>query len=80
MEIQRPRKMELLYTPKSELSKLMRENSITADEVVFLFQSNKLSAFDIRINAPNICDRLLDAMLRRSGQVQKELETASITA
>ena len=79
MEIQRPRKMELLYTPKSELSRLMRENSVTAEEIVFLFHSNKLSAFDIRMNAPSICDRLLDAMLKHSAQGQKELETASIT-
>lgn len=66
MELERPRRMELLYTPKHELAKMMRENSLTAEEVVFLFASNKLSVLDIRVNAPAICDRLLGRFLKQS--------------
>lgn len=66
MELERPRKMELLHTPKSELLRLMRENSLTVDEVVFLFGSNKLAAADIRMNAPTICDKLLTIFLRQA--------------
>jgi hypothetical protein len=66
MELERPRKMELLHTPKSEVLKLMRENSLTVDEVVFLFGSNKLATADIRMNAPTICDKLLTMFLRQT--------------
>jgi hypothetical protein len=64
MELERPRKMELLHTPKSELTKMMRENSLNVNEAIFLFASNKLSAADIRMNAPAICDKLLNMYLR----------------
>ena len=42
MEWPRPRKMELLHTPKLDLLRMMRENSLTVDDVIFLFKSNKL--------------------------------------
>lgn len=81
MELERPRRMELLHTPKSELAKMMRENSVTADEIVFLFYSNKLSTFDIRMNAPNICDKLLNMFLKQSQPEKNEMtQTAPITA
>ena len=70
MELERPRKMELLHTPKSELARLMKENSLSIDEIVFLFASNKLSSIDIRTNAPIVCDKLLNTYLRRA--VEKE--------
>jgi hypothetical protein len=66
MELERPRKMELLHTPKSELLRLMRENSLTVDEVVFLFGSNKVTPADIRMNAPTICDKLLTMFLSQA--------------
>jgi hypothetical protein len=66
MELERPRKMELLHTPKSEVLRLLRENSLTVDEVVFLFSSNKLATADIRMNAPTICDKLLTMFLRQT--------------
>jgi len=65
MELERPRKMELLHTPKSELAKLMKENSLSVEDVIFLFESNKLSSADIRMNAPIVCDKLLNAYLRQ---------------
>jgi len=65
MELERPRKMELLHTPKSEVLKLLNENSLTVDEVVFLLESNKLATADIRLNAPTICDKLLTMFLRQ---------------
>jgi hypothetical protein len=68
MELERPRKMELLHTPKLEVLKLMRENSLTVDEVVFLFGSNKLATADIRMNAPTICDKLLMIFLRQTNE------------
>ena len=68
MEVDRSRKMELLHTPKSELLKLMRENSVSSDEVIFLFVSNKLAAGDIRMNSPTTCDKLLTMYLRQSGK------------
>ena len=81
MELERPRKMELLHTPKLELAKMMRENAVTAEEVVFLFYSNKLTAFDIRINAPAICDRLLGTFLKQSQAPRAEVtQVASILA
>jgi hypothetical protein len=66
MELERPRKMELLHTPKSDLLRLMRENSLTDDEVVFLYGSNKVATADIRMNAPTICDKLLTMFLRKA--------------
>jgi hypothetical protein len=41
----------------------MRENSLTVDEVVFLYGSNKVATADIRMNAPTICDKLLKMFL-----------------
>ena len=70
--------MELLYTPKSELARLMRENSVTAEEIVFLFYANKLTTFDIRMNAPAICDRLLATLLKQSqDQTSGKIEAAA---
>src|SRR5438876_12336649 len=66
MELERPRKMELLHTPKSELQRVMRENSLTVDEVVFLFGSNKVATAHIRMNAPTIRDKLLTMFFRRA--------------
>lgn len=66
MELERPRRMELLHTPKSELARMMRENAVTVEEVVFLFYSNKLTTFDIRTNAPTICDKLLGMFLKQA--------------
>ena len=71
MELERPRKMELLHTPKSEIARQMKENSLTAEEVVFLFSSNKITALDIRTNAPSICDKLLNMFLRQISNAQK---------
>jgi hypothetical protein len=68
MELERPRKMELLHTPKSEVLKLMRENSLTVDEVVFLYGSNKVATADIRMNAPTICDKLLKMFLLQAAK------------
>jgi hypothetical protein len=65
MELARPRKMELLHTPKLDLLRMMRENSLTIDDVIFLFTSNKLAAGDIRMNSPTICDKLLVMFLRQ---------------
>jgi hypothetical protein len=64
MELTRPRKMELLHTPKLDLLRMMRENSLTVDDVIFLFASNKMAPADIRMNAPTICDKLLAMFLR----------------
>ena len=81
MEIERPRKMELLHTPKSDLSRMMRENAVTVEEVVFLFNSNKLNTFDIRMNAPGICDKLLNTFLKQAQPKMSEVQqVASITA
>lgn len=66
MELERPRKMELLHTPKSEALRFMREDSLTVDEVVFLYGSNKLTTADIRVNAPMICDKILASFLRQA--------------
>jgi hypothetical protein len=77
MELERPRKMELLHTPKSEVLRLMRENSVTMDEVVFLFGSNKVAAADIRMNAPTICDKMLAIFL---SQMAKRATVAPMTA
>jgi hypothetical protein len=66
MELTRPRKMELLHTPKLDLLRMMRENSLSVDDVIFLFASNKLASADIRMNAPSICDKLLTMFLRQA--------------
>ncbi|HEX7031680.1 MAG TPA: hypothetical protein VF172_01650 [Nitrososphaera sp.] len=76
MGLERTRKMELLHTPKFEVLRLLKENSLTIDEVVFLFDSNKLGTADIRINAPTICDKLLAMFLR---QTVKQQAAASVT-
>jgi hypothetical protein len=65
MELTRPRKMELLHTPKLDLLRMMREDSLTVDDVIFLFVSNKLVPADIRMNSPSICDKLLNMFLRQ---------------
>ena len=77
MELERPRKMELLHTPKTELVRLMRENTLTVDEVVFLFGSNKLAVADIRMNAPSICDKLLNVFLHQNTAVAVKNEKAA---
>jgi len=74
MELERPRKMELLHTPKFEVLRLLREYSLTIDEVVFLLGANKLGVADVRINAPTICDKLLEMFLR---QIVKKQQAAS---
>ncbi len=65
MELPRPRKMELLHTPKLDLLRMMRENSLTVEDVIFLFVSKKLVPGDIRMNSPSICDKLLTMYLRQ---------------
>jgi hypothetical protein len=65
MELTRPRKMELLHTPKLELVRMMRENSLTVEDVIFLFESNKMSTADIRMNSPTMCDKLLTMFFRQ---------------
>jgi hypothetical protein len=65
MELTRPRKMELLHTPKLDLLRMMRENSLTVEDVIFLFASNKLSTADIRMNSPTMCDKLLTMFFRQ---------------
>ena len=70
MELARPRKMELLHTPKLDLLRMMRENSLTVDDVIFLFASNKMTPADIRMNAPTICDKLLAMFMRQMASNQ----------
>jgi hypothetical protein len=77
MELERPRKMELLHTPKLDLLRMMRENSLTVEEVIFLFGSNKLAPADIRMNSPSICDKLLTMFLR---QISKQATIQPMTA
>ena len=77
MELERPRKMELLHTPKLDLLRMMRENSLTVEEVIFLFESNKLGTADIRMNSPSICDKLLTMFLR---QISKQATIQPMTA
>jgi hypothetical protein len=71
MELTRPRKMELLHTPKSDLLRTLRENSLTIEDVIFLFASNKLAPIDIRMNAPTICDKMLTIFLRQMAAKQE---------
>jgi hypothetical protein len=76
MELTRPRKMELLHTPKLDLLRMMRESSLTLDDIIFLFASNKLVAADIRMNAPSICDKLLTLFLsQRAAPTTKQATT-----
>ena len=70
MELTRPRKMELLHTPKLELLRMMRESSLTVEDVIFLFVSNKLVAADISMNSPYICDKLVTMFLREADNKQ----------
>jgi hypothetical protein len=71
MELTRPRKMELLHTPKLDLLRTLRENSLTIEDVIFLFASNKLAPIDIRMNAPTICDKMLTIFLRQMAAKQE---------
>jgi hypothetical protein len=71
MELTRPRKMELLHTPKLDLLRMLRENSLTIEDVIFLFASNKLAPIDIRMNAPSICDKMLTIFLREMAAKQE---------
>jgi len=75
MELARPRKMELLHTPKLDLLRMMRENSLTVDDVIFLFTSNKIAPADIRMNAPSICDKMLAMFLRQMAPKQETTTT-----
>ncbi|MCY1154758.1 MAG: hypothetical protein MOP49_69 [Nitrososphaera sp.] len=71
MELTRPRKMELLHTPKLDLLRMMRDNSLKVEDVIVLFASNKLAPVDIRMNAPTICDKLLTMFLRQMAAKQE---------
>ena len=75
MELARPRKMELLHTPKLDLLRMMRENSMTVDDVIFLFTSNKIAPADVRMNAPTICDKMLAMFLRQMAPKQETTTT-----
>lgn len=77
MELERSRKMELLHTPKLDLLRMMRENSLTVEEVIFLFGSNKVATADIRMNSPSICDKLLTMFFR---QIAKQATIPAMTA
>jgi hypothetical protein len=78
MELTRPRKMELLHTPKLDLLRTLRESSLTLEDVIFLFESNKLVAADIRMNAPNICDKLLTMFLRQTANNNAKETTTTV--
>jgi hypothetical protein len=80
MELTRPRKMELLHTPKLDLLRMMRENSLTVEDVIFLFASNKLAPADIRMNAPTICDKLLTMFLRQMAAKQETTISSPMAA
>ena len=75
MELARQRKMELLHTPKLDLLRMMRENSLTVDDVIFLFTSNKIAPADVRMNAPTICDKMLAMFLRQMAPKQETTTT-----
>jgi hypothetical protein len=77
MELERSRRMELLHTPKLDLLRMMRENSLTVEEVIFLFGSNKLATADIRMNSPSICDKLLTMFFR---EIAKQTTIPAMTA
>ncbi len=78
MELPRPRKMELLHTPKLDLLRMMREQSLTVEDVIFLFVSNKLVPADIRMNSPSICDKLLTMFLRQMTDDHQRTTTTTI--
>lgn len=75
--LDRPRKLELLHTPKAELARMMRENSINIDEMTFLFSSNKINVADIRLHSPSICDKLVSTLLRHAIQNSPPTEEQS---
>ncbi|MEO9320538.1 MAG: hypothetical protein ABI361_07695 [Nitrososphaera sp.] len=77
MELERPRKMELLYTPRNELAKMMKENSVSVEDIMFLFEANKITVPEIRMNAPLLSDRLLGMMLKQWMATQKEKLSAA---
>jgi hypothetical protein len=60
-----------------DLLRMMRENSLTVEEVIFLFGSNKLAPADIRMSSPSICDKLLTMFLR---QISKQATLQPMTA
>jgi hypothetical protein len=57
---------------------MMRESSLTLEDVIFLFESNKLVAADIRMNAPAICDKLLTMFLRQTANNNTKETTTSM--
>jgi hypothetical protein len=57
---------------------MMRESSLTLEDVIFLFESNKLVAADIRMNAPTICDKLLTMFLRQTANNNTKETTTSM--
>ena len=63
--IERPRQMELLYTPKAGLITMMKDNALSIDELLFLAASKKLAATDIRLHCPVLCDKMLATYLRQ---------------
>jgi len=75
MELERQRQMELLHTPKSEIKRMMAQDSLNMNEIVFLCISNKVNAIDIRTLAPAVCDKLLSEYLR---QLTERHETAEV--
>jgi hypothetical protein len=79
MELTRPRKMELLHTPKLDLLRMMREDSLTLEDVIFLFASNKIVAADIRMNAPTICDKLLTMFLHQPTTTTADKQATTTT-
>jgi hypothetical protein len=79
MELTRPRKMELLHTPKLDLLRMMREDSLTLEDVIFLFASNKIVTADIRMNAPTICDKLLTMFLHQTTTTAADKQATTTT-
>ena len=83
MALERSRKMELLYTPRSELTKMMKENSVSAEELIFLSSSNKVTPAEIRMNAPTLNDKLVALLLKHwsattdSNNTQTNLKSSS---
>jgi hypothetical protein len=71
--------MELLHTPKLDLLRMMREDSLTLEDVIFLFASNKIVAGDIRMNAPTICDKLLTMCLHQTTTTAADKQATTTT-
>ena len=67
-----------ITSPKLDLLRMMRENSLTVDDAIFLFTSNKLAPADIRMNAPTICDKLLAMFLRQTAAKQETTTATTI--